>query len=260
MNTHKQYTDDLELALSVAQEAGRLLHDYFGHTTMEMKGENEVVTEADRASEQLIAQRLTESRPHDALIAEEGTTLSGDGTRKWVVDPLDGTNNFAHGFWAYAVSIALLENDEIVVGAVHAPEMDQTFAAVKGQGATLNRQPLRVSATTSLADAVCATGFPYARRTLARNNLAEFQRVLMAVQGMRRVGSAALDLCWTAAGRFDGYWEMHLKPWDVAAGILICREAGGRVTNLEGGAVDLEHPHIAATNGLIHEELLALLH
>ena len=176
-----------------------------------------------------------------------------------VVDPLDGTNNFAHGFWAYAVSIALLENDELVVGVVHAPEMNQTFAAVKGHGATLNGQPLHVSATAVLANAVCATGFPYARRTLSRNNLAEFQRVIMAVQGMRRVGSAALDLCWTAAGRFDGYWELHLKPWDVAAGILICREAGGRVTNLEGGAVDLEQPHIVATNGLIHDELLALL-
>ena len=250
---------DFTLALTVAHEAGQLLQSYFGKVSISQKGDKNLVTDADHAAEKLITDRLRHERPNDSLIAEEGTNVPGDVHRQWIVDPLDGTNNFAHGFLAFAVSIALVENGEIKVGVVHAPALGKTFAARAGTGATLNGSPIRVSDIPVLGEAICATGFPYARRTLVRNNLAEFSRVMMEVQGIRRVGSAALDLCWVASGRWDGYWEMHLSPWDVAAGILICREAGGTVTDFAGGPVDVYHPEIVATNGLIHQELRALL-
>jgi myo-inositol-1(or 4)-monophosphatase len=249
---------DLALALDVAREAGELLMSYYGKAEISSKGEFNLVTDADRASEDLIVKRLSAARPGDAVVAEEGAFVAG-GARRWYVDPLDGTNNYAHNFWAFAVSIGLAVDGEPVLGVVHAPALKQTFVAAKGGGATLNGAPIAVSRTARLADALVATGFPYARRTLANNNLAEHNRVLMAVQGVRRVGVASLDLCWTAAGRWDGYWEMHLSPWDVAAGIAICREAGGLVTDLAGGPVDLEHPLIVAANPAIHGQLLAAL-
>ena len=251
--------NDLDLAIAIAQEAGAILQSHFGKTTIDLKGDKNVVTEADFAAEKHIVQRLRETRPEDGVIAEEGTRIAGASGRQWVVDPLDGTNNFAHGFWAFAVSIALVENGAVQLGVVYAPELDQLFTATRGGGAFLNDKPIRVSRTAPLSQAICATGFPYARRTMKRNNLAEFTRIAMEVQGIRRVGAASLDLCWVAAGRFDGYWELHLQPWDVAAGILICTEAGGTFTNDTGGAVDLDVPIVVASNGLIHEELLALL-
>jgi myo-inositol-1(or 4)-monophosphatase len=250
---------DLALALEIAIEAGELLLSYFGRAQLEYKGENNLVTDADRASEELIVRRLTAAHPHDAVIAEEGSFVIGDNHRRWYVDPLDGTNNFAHGFWAYAVSIGLVENGELKVGVVHAPALGQTFSALRGNGATLNGSPIAVSQTARMADALCSTGFPYARRTLKRNNLAEHARVVMSAQGIRRVGSAALDLCWVACGRWDGYWEFHLSPWDVAAGMLVCREAGGVVTDLMGKPVNLEQPEIVAANPALHPQLLSVL-
>ena len=253
------FSSDLELAKNLAEEAGRLLMSYFGNVAMELKGDKNVVTQADRAAEDLIARRLAELRPQDNLIAEEGTNIDTGGKRSWVVDPLDATNNFAHGFFVFSVSIALMEAGRVQVGVVHAPAIKQTFWATVDGGAFLNGERIHVSAIDRLSHAVCATGFPYARRTLARNNLAEFNRVMMEVQGIRRVGAASLDLCWVAQGVWDGYWEIALQPWDVAAGMLICREAGGTVTDFAGGPVDIQKPEIAATNGLIHQELLDLL-
>ncbi len=250
---------DYSLALTVAHEAGKLLHSYHGQAVISHKGDKDLVTDADRASEKLITERIKHARPNDTIVAEEGTFIPGDKRRRWIIDPLDGTNNFAHGFLAFAVSIALVEDGNLKVGVVHAPVLGKTFAARAGTGATLNGIPIEVSTIDTVANAICATGFPYARRTLERNNLAEFNHVMMEAQGIRRVGSAALDLCWVAAGRWDGYWELHLQPWDVAAGVLICQEAGGVVTDFQGEPVDISKPEIVATNGLIHEELRALL-
>jgi myo-inositol-1(or 4)-monophosphatase len=250
---------DLALALEVAVEAGELLMSYFGKAVIEYKGDKNLVTDADRAAEELIIKRLTAARPHDSIVAEEGSMVAGDNARRWYVDPLDGTNNFAHGFWVFAVSIGLVQDGALRVGAVHAPSLGQTFAARRDGGAMFNGKSIHVSGVTRLADAICATGFPYARRTLKRNNIAEHNRVLMEVQGMRRVGVASLDLCWTAAGRWDGYWELHLAPWDVAAGILVCQEAGGMVTDFAGRPVNLDQPEVVATNGLIHDELRRVL-
>jgi len=251
--------DDLDLALALAHDAGRLLVDCFGRVEMELKAENDAVTAADRASEALIARRLRDLRPGDGLVAEEGTTINPAASRQWVVDPLDATNNYAHRFWIFAVSIALVENGEPAVGVVYCPFLQQTFSATRAGGAFLNGRPIRVSQTREMGRAIVATGFPYARRTLARNNLAEFNRVTMAAQGVRRVGAATLDLCWTACGVWDGYWEFHLKPWDIAAGMLICREAGGTVTDLAGRPVNLTQPEIMATNGHLHTTLLEIL-
>jgi len=236
-----------------------LLQTYFGRVTMEFKGDKNVVTAADRASEAMIKARLAEERPDDGLLAEEGTHVVPRNKRLWVVDPLDGTNNFAHGFWVYCISIALVENDRVVLGVVHAPELKQTFQAAPEGGAKLNGEAIQVSRIDRLERAICATGFPYDKRTRARNNLAESARVTLEVQGVRRVGAAALDLCWVAAGRWDGYWELTLNPWDVAAGTLICREAGGTVTGIDGQPYDIYQPAIVATNGLLHNELIALL-
>lgn len=199
--------DDLQLALDLAREAGDVLLEHFGRVEMELKAENDAVTAADRASEKLIVQRLQAARKTDGIVAEEGTSLLPKATRQWVVDPLDATNNFAHGFWIFAVSIALVEQGEPTVGVVYCPFLKQTFSAARGRGAYLNGRPIRVSQTRELNRALFATGFPYARRTMPHNNLAEFVRVTMAAQGVRRVGSAALDLCWTACGTWDGYWE-----------------------------------------------------
>lgn len=252
-------TSDYTLALSVAYEAGELLLSYRGKAIIEHKGDKNLVTDADRAAEALIVRMLREARPQDEIIAEEGSFVAGVSGRRWIVDPLDGTNNFAHNFLAFAVSIALEIDGRLELGVVHAPALGKIFAARSGHGATLNGEPIQVSKTSLLSESLCATGFPYARKTLKRNNLAEFNRVMMEAQGIRRVGSAALDLCWVASGRYDGYWELSLRPWDVAAGMLIAREAGGTVTDFSGGPVNLLEPEIVATNGLIHQQLLALL-
>jgi len=252
-------TSDFTLALSAACEAGELLLAYRGKSLIEHKGDKNLVTDADRASEALIVKMLQEARPHDEIVAEEGSFIAGESGRRWIIDPLDGTNNYAHNFLAFAVSIALEVDGQLTVGVVHAPAMGKIFAARLGGGATLNGEPIQVSRTERLSESLCATGFPYARKTLKRNNLAEFNRVMMEVQGIRRVGAAALDLCWVAAGRWDGYWEMGLQPWDVAAGMLIVHEAGGLLTDFKGGPVDVFKPEVVATNGLIHRQLLDLL-
>lgn len=219
---------------------------------------NDPVSAADLAAERCILEALPAG---DAVIAEESGERPGGG-RQWLVDPLDGTVNFLHGIPFWAVSIALLEDGELAAGVVHAPALQLTFAAARGAGTTLNGRPVRVSSTTDLAEAIVVTGFPYERARLADNNLDNIPRVGPAVGGIRRLGSAALDLALVSCGRMDVFWELHLNPWDVAAGALLVREAGGCVSDFRGEqGVErvLWGRNVVASNGPLHEPLRGLL-
>lgn len=246
--------------VEAARAAGALLMSYYERlgTSQAQRKEGrrrDLVSEADIAAEALILERIPEA---DGFLAEEGGGRGGTSGRDWLVDPLDGTINFLHGLPVWAVSLAVLEAEALAAGVVHAPALGWTFVARRGQGARLNDQPVRVSATAEIEDAILATGFPYARDTLADNNLENVPRIGEVAGGLRRMGAAAIDLALVAAGRLDGFWELHLNPWDVAAGILLVREAGGRVTDFRGGDElhGLLHArNLVATNGRIHESL-----
>ena len=231
----------LDLALGAAREAGAVLMEHFGRLAegdVSSKGvARDLMTAADLASERLLVARLREAVPEHAIEAEEETRDPGeDGSGpRWFLDPLDGTINFVHGLPIFCVSIGLVEGGRPQVAVVHAPRLGETFWAVRGGGAFLDGEPLRVSDTAELGDAILATGFPYRRGELEHDNLENFGRFFHGVRGLRRMGSAALDLAYTAAGRFDGFWELHLAPHDVAAGALLVREAGGEVTDARGG-------------------------
>lgn len=244
------------LAGAVAVEAGALLMRHLGRLDgYDRKGAVELVSAADRESQDLIVARVRAAFPGDAVLAEEGADLPGTSGFRWIVDPLDGTTNFVHSHPAFAVSIGLDLHGDLVAGVVHAPALGETFAAVRGGGATLNGEPIRVSRTAVLDDALLASGFPYYRRQAVDRLLSLVARAILAAQGFRRMGSAALDLCWLAAGRLDGYFEEGLLPWDVAGGIVVLREAGGVVTGFDGGPFELASGRILASNGLIHPEL-----
>jgi len=226
---------------------------------IEYKGELDLVTEMDRHSESLIKEFLARSFPHVAVLAEEGGA-SGDSTgAKWIIDPIDGTTSYAHGLPHFAVSIGLEVEGEIRVGVVYNPPLKECFTAIKGQGAYLNGKRIKVSKTGELKRSLLATGFPYDRKTSPDNNLDKFSALLMEIQGIRRMGSAALDLCYTAAGRFDGYWEMKLKPWDTAAGFLILTEAGGTITDFSGNEYSIYGDELLASNGRIHNQMISVL-
>lgn len=259
-------------ALAIAREAGALLREgYFAsgtaHKEIELKSSSmDLVTRYDKAAETLIAARLRSAFPTHRLLAEEGATNSdGDSPYLWVVDPLDGTTNFAHGFPVFAVSMALLENGQPRLGVVYDPTRDECFSAIAGQGAWLTRadgspQRLQVSPARTLQESLLATGFPYDVQTSDWDNLAEFRAFLKRSRGVRRPGAAALDLAYVAAGRLDGYWEYKLSPWDIAAGVLLVQEAGGRVTSITNGPIILEgRIHLIASNGHLHEEMKAVL-
>ena len=262
----EDYSSILVAAISIAHEAGNLVGGLFGRTLkVAFKGEVDPVTEADTQAELLISSRLRETFPEHRIIGEEGgllvdtpKTSAGTGVHSptWLVDPLDGTNNFAHGFPHFAISIGLLDKGEPVVGVIHDPLRDETFAAAIGSGARLNGQPIQVSNAQNLEDAFLATGFPYDRRTAPDINVKRLGRLLRRCQGVRRAGAATLDLAYVACGRFDGFWELRLNPWDVAAGILIVREAGGRATDFAGTNDCLSGAEVAASNGHFHAELL----
>ncbi|MBZ0272909.1 inositol monophosphatase [bacterium] len=244
--------------VAIAKEAGAFLASRAGISRIEHKGEINLVTEADIACERLLRDRLLALVPGSSFFAEEeGGERTGEW--QWVVDPLDGTNNFAHGIPIWCVSIALRNGGEVVLGVVHVPPFGETFTATKGGGAYLNGEPIRASATGRLIESVVATGFAYDRRTNPQNNLDHFREMALEVQGLRRCGSAAIDLCWLAAGRFDGFWELRLGTWDVDAGILIVREAGGRVTDFGGEPPADPPPHLLATNGHLHDEMMSVL-
>ncbi len=250
---------DLMVALAAASAAADELTARYRPSgvrdTAESKGQRRnLVTDADRAAEDAALAVLRALRPDDPVMAEESAGEALDVARYWCVDPLDGTNNFAHGIPLFCVSVALVVDGCPTVGVVHAPHLGEVFAT-SVDGATLNGERVRVSATAELADAVFATGFAYDRENLADNNLDNFGNVLMRCRGMRRCGSAALDLAWVAAGRLDGFWELMLNPWDVAAGAALVRAAGGRVTDALGGEDWLHGQHVVATNGRVHDAL-----
>lgn len=250
----------LHFAADLARRAGALLRQgYGGLTEIRHKGRIELVTEYDLRSEELIRQALTRAFPGEAIEGEEAG-LSGEGQARWVIDPLDGTANFAHAVPIFCVSIAWMCRQEPLLGVVYDPLRDELFQAAAGLGATLNRQPLHVSRESSLAESLLVTGFPYDINTNPRNNLAEYAALSLRALGVRRLGSAALDLAYVAAGRFDAFWEFGLSPWDFAAGVVLVREAGGRVTRADGGPdVFAQPPSILATNGHIHEAMQQVL-
>jgi len=241
---------------SIAREAGALLMQYFDRNIkIEYKGEADLVTAADRKSETLIRERIREIWPeHDVLGEEEG--LRGTGSEyRWYVDPLDGTTNFAHGFPVFCVSMALQDKNETVAGVCYDPTRDELFAAERGKGAFLNDRAVQVSKTAKLAESLVGTGFPSHKRH-KNPNIYFYHQLTLRSHGVRRAGSAALDLCYVACGRLDGFWEFSLNPWDTAAGVLLVEEAGGRVTDFHGGPFQLNSRETVASNGVIHSELL----
>lgn len=244
----------------IARAAGAIVRDGYGNVgRVEHKGAIDLVTEFDRRSEELILRELRAAFPGHAIHAEESGHSGATSDYEWLIDPLDGTTNFAHGFPVFAVSLALTHSGQLRAGVVYDPLRDELFAAEAGGGATLNGQPLYVSAQRDLSRALLATGFPYDVRTNPHNNFAEFMRLHLRAQAVRRAGAAALDCAWVAAGRLEGYWEFRVKPWDVGAGALIVREAGGRVTTVAGDDDFLGRDSIVASNGHLHSALLAAL-
>jgi myo-inositol-1(or 4)-monophosphatase len=254
MNSH------INAALRAAMTAGAILRDNInGVRDIFYKGDINLVTEMDRRSENIIVELLRDDFPDHGIIAEEGTEIKGVSGYTWLIDPLDGTTNYAHGYPCFSVSIALMRQDELIVGVVYDPMRGELFSAQKGSGALLNGKSIKVSRVDSLIKSLLATGFPYDRKESEKNNLGNFRGLLMASQEVRRDGSAALDLCYVAAGRFDGFWELKLKPWDTAAGSLIVQEAGGKVTDLSENGFDTSDGDILASNGLIHAQMAAVL-
>lgn len=254
----------LNFAIQTARDAGRVLAERFGRNLrISNKSELDLVTESDLASERLIIDRIKTHYPRHTILAEESGTNSpaAEGAQsdwRWIIDPLDGTTNYAHGYPCFCVSMGLERNGTLELGVIYDPLRDEVFAAERGQGAALNGKRIHVSPTPSLAGALLCTGFPYdvrERGQFARH----FANFIMNAQGVRRDGAAALDLAYVAAGRFDGFWEEGLKPWDVAAGILLIEEAGGRVSDYHNGPLDIFTPPILASNGLIHEQMMRVL-
>ena len=248
----------LNFATQIAREAGKLLVQRLGVAKVTTKGDINLVTEADIAAENLIIERIRSYYPQHGILAEEsGEAVLVGGKRsewKWIIDPLDGTTNYAHGYPCFAVSIGLEHAGELVIGVVYDPMRDEMFAAEHGQGATLNDRRIRVSSVEELNAAMVCTGFPYnvrERPDFAR----EFVKFTMEAQAVRRDGSAALDLAYVACGRFDGFWEDGLSPWDIAAGAVLIQEARGKITNFNDQPVDIYNEQVLATNGLVHDAM-----
>jgi myo-inositol-1(or 4)-monophosphatase len=250
----------LDKAVSLAREAGELQRSkLWTPFKIEHKGEIDLVTEVDKASEALLVGGLQQSFPDHDFLAEENLYPDRSASHKWIIDPLDGTTNFTHGFPWFAVSMALEVEGEVVLGVIYHAMMDEMFTAIKGKGAWLNGSPIRVSSRSPLRSSLLATGFPYDSATDRENNFAHFANFQMGGRGIRRAGAAALDLAYVAAGRLDGFWESKLKPWDVAAGQLLVAEAGGRVTGFKGEPYSVYNNRIVASNGMIHDEMVEML-
>jgi len=249
------------VAVDAARAAGQLLKSELpGSRRIAYKGSpTNLVTEMDARVEELIVGRLAAAFPDDAVLAEERGASAGRSGRRWIIDPLDGTTNYAHGFPAFGVSIALESAKRVELGVIYDPNLDEMFVAERGRGSTLNDRPLAVSTTATLDESLLATEFPYNIREVLDNNLKEYAAFSVRARAVRRMGSAVLYLAWLASGRLDGYWELRLGPWDVAAGSLLVEEAGGQITDLTGGALDLDAPSLVATNGRIHAAILAVL-
>ena len=251
----------LALARRTAVEAGALLLRRYGRRrTIRFKGSPlNIVTDADRASEALVLRRIRSAFPAHDIVAEESAALRQGSPCRWFVDPLDGTTNFAHHYPVWAVSIGFEIAGRMSAAAVYHPAMDELFTAVRGDGARLNGRPIRVSTVRRTDQALMATGFPYDIRRRERNNAAFFTAMLYEAQALRRPGSAALDLCYVASGRFDAFWEIALGPWDLAAGGLIVEEAGGRTTDFAGRPPDVFRGEVLASNGLVHDRVLRVI-
>lgn len=250
----------LNFAIETARDAGQLLLEKFGRVTVAKKGEIDLVTEADLASEKLIIERIKSYYPRHSILAEEAgnAVIIGDSEWKWIIDPLDGTTNFAHGYPCFCVTLALEHSGDVVIGVTFDPTRDELFSAERGRGASLNNKPIRVSATEELSEALIVTGFPYDfkdRPDFARH----LNRFLVESRGVRRDGSAAIDMAYVACGRFDGFWEEGLNPWDMAAGVLLIEEAGGYVTGYDGSKFSIYSPPILASNGLVHNRMSRVL-
>jgi myo-inositol-1(or 4)-monophosphatase len=257
MLTYMDYQQEAERA---ARIAGRYQKSRFASSLdIELKGDKNLVTEVDKESERLIVEHLLARFPDHDIVAEEGDYPRKGSPFRWIIDPVDGTTNYAHGYPWFCASIGLELDGELVAGVIHNPVYDELFTATKGGGAFLNGQRLSVSPRAPLKNTLLGTGFPYDCATDPANNFASFIAFQKSARGIRRAGAAALDLAYVAAGRLDGFWELKLKPWDVAAGVLMVREAGGMVTTFDGSPYDIFNDRIVASNGLIHDEMVALL-
>jgi myo-inositol-1(or 4)-monophosphatase len=248
----------LETAADIAREAGALVASYGERKVgFELKGAFDLVTVADRASEKLIVERLHSHFPSHAIVAEEGGGREGASEYVWYVDPLDGTTNFAHGFPMFNVTLALERSGELIAGVIFDPLRNEMFAAELGNGAYLNDRPIRVSKTARIEESLVATGFP-SRKRHQSVNVHFYYQLAMLSHGVRRAGSAALDLAYVACGRLEAFWEFGLNPWDMAAGVLLIREAGGTVSDMHGAAMNLRGAHVLADNTGVHQEMLDL--
>lgn len=251
----------LNFAMETARGAGHILLEKFGKKiSVSKKGDIDLVTEVDLASEAFIIQQVNTHYPRHSILAEESgaSAKSGDIEWKWIIDPLDGTTNYAHGYPCFCVTLAIEHKGKLVVGVSYDPTRDELFAAERHHGSSLNNKPIKVSETKELSESMLVTGFPYdlsRRDTLAST----FEKFLYKSRAVRRDGSAAIDLAYVACGRFDGFWEEGLNPWDVAAGVLMIEEAGGRTSSYDGSAIDIYTPPFCASNGSIHDEMLSVL-
>ena len=255
-------TSVVNVAVEAALAAGKIQAEHADkiQSISEKSGlRGDVVTEVDLLCEKEIIGRIQKVFPDDAILAEESGETLGDLNKKWIIDPLDGSLNYSHGYPCYCVSIGVEHNNELVVGVIYNPNLDELFVAEKGQGATLNGKTFKVSTTKTLGKSLLVTGFTPKIVGSEDDNLKHFCAFMKSCQAVRRPGSAAMDLCYTAMGRFDGFWEAYLNPWDMAAGVLIVREAGGRVTAFDGGPFSIYGSYILATNGEIHQQMVDVL-
>ncbi len=247
--------DFLQPMQELAREAGALLMSYFGKVAIEYKGDADLVTVADRTSEKLIVEHIRRRWPEHDIMGEEGSRRETGSDYRWYVDPLDGTTNFAHGYPVFCVSMGLEYKSERIAGVIYDPNRNEMFSAALGAGAQLNASAIHVSRAPRLAESLVATGFPSHKRH-KNPNIHFYHQITLRSHGVRRAGSAALDLCYVACGRYDAFWEFNLNPWDTAAGVLICQEAGGKVTNFSGGPFSIDSRQVLASNTLLHEEML----
>jgi myo-inositol-1(or 4)-monophosphatase len=253
-------SDLLQFTEGIARQAGAVLLEGYGNVRhVQHKGAIDLVTEFDKRSEELILSAIQREFPGHAILAEESGRNNTISEYEWVIDPLDGTTNFANGIPIFSVTISLFKNNSPIVGVTYDPLRNEMFSAESECGATLNNQPIHVSARANLEDAVISTGFPYDLRTNPRNNLDQFVQFQLRTRAVRHLASAALDCAWTAMGRLDGYWEFGVQPWDVGAGALIVQEAGGRVTSVHGNEYVSSIDSIVVSNGLLHEQMLRVL-
>ena len=249
-----------DIGVAAALRAGEILRNRWDRAhTIKKKGAIDLVTEADLASEDAIIQLIRAVFPGHTILAEESGVIHGTDPYEWIIDPLDGTTNFAHHLPDFSLSIAFALEGEMAFGLILNPVAGELFCATRGLGAELNGRPIRVSSTKTVAESLLVTGFPYDLEPIIGPLMQRLERCIMAAQGVRRLGSAALDLCYVACGRFDGFWEENLAPWDTAAGWMIVQEAGGTISDFSGGDYGIDKKEILASNGLIHQEMMALL-